>query len=533
VTTTGFRNFYSTDSEVLFIPFWYRVVTSNYFLIPSFLLLDLSIIGFILEIKRTAYANETVLELKKLVEIQETNVHLSKEILGKLQDLENEINGRGIFFRRRSRRRKAIKELSKLASQTMNQISEKGFDKLQVRGGASNYYNPNSSVETSEFFKKLLTTHTEESALQKELLITQKETKNITREVFKILHKFEEQRLKEKAALNKNKSSFKKITEVANKNLSNFKRKIFFFKKDNANPMEIRGGQEYTDDLLELMENSTHSMGQFDDSKKSVKGFIPMTRKAFCYIISTSKDLILCYGVRLPFSSRLIEAATWSKWQQISGGFTVLIHCIGESARPYIVALKFYTKCAAIAAIFLMNSNMLPFTSMTFKQINDSTLKYPMSTRSGNSQEFLLIGGSAEFQKYSKQVENFCYHELYRKFYPYRVPPKLEEIELLAFSTNKYQNVTDLINVKDLQSDTMLQADINEDLLHSYTQHIVTLKDTIDGDDKVFKKGDYGYDNIDDLVPNTEKREKDPEESYCQDSQQFKEPKQRIPEKKY
>ena len=67
-----------------------------------------------------------------MVELQTTNVNLSKEILVKLQDLDNEINGRGIFFRSRSRRRKAFKALRKLAHQTLDKVPEEGFNKLQV-----------------------------------------------------------------------------------------------------------------------------------------------------------------------------------------------------------------------------------------------------------------------------------------------------------------------------------------------------------------------------------------------------------------
>jgi hypothetical protein len=129
-----FRKLDSTDN-ILFIPFWYRVLTSPYFYIPTFLFLDLSVIGIIFEMRRTIHAREAVLELKKLVELQTTNVNLSKEILVKLQDLDNEINGRGIFFRSRSRRRKAFKALRKLAHQTLDKVPEKGFNKLQVRGG--------------------------------------------------------------------------------------------------------------------------------------------------------------------------------------------------------------------------------------------------------------------------------------------------------------------------------------------------------------------------------------------------------------
>lgn len=116
-----FRKVGSTDN-VLFIPFWYRVLTSPYFYIPTFVLMDLSLIGTIFEIRRTIHAREAVLELKKLVELQTTNVNLSKEILVKLQDLDNEINGRGIFFRSRSRRRKAFKALRTLAHQTLDWI---------------------------------------------------------------------------------------------------------------------------------------------------------------------------------------------------------------------------------------------------------------------------------------------------------------------------------------------------------------------------------------------------------------------------
>jgi hypothetical protein len=448
----------------------------------------------------------------------------------------------------------------------------------------------NSSVETSETMKELLTaqekflmtqkellttqkelltTQKELLTTQKELLTTQKETKQFYKKIFKILQKFEEQKLKNRAALKKKKFSFTKIVQFANNNLNSLKTNFLF--ENLANIIKIRGGQDPTNDMYDLIDmvktidkcngkrgivfpsgeivvpfgwNYLKSKGVVEYifkrfANKARYKVVFMTRKAFCHIISTVDD-ILYYALRFPWHDKvlkLIKVSEWALYQNTVMNILrcmYIIQCFLEVIKKVIITIGVvgfplfigifklmgtkitdfislsYTFKIAIATVFAIMSNLIPTHTLDFNAI-DGYLSYPILPDLDESRSVVIVGGGAEFQKYTKQMYESWYR--YTRWYNWynqflsRTDIDIDKIKLLQSNdinqVQDYPNVTGLLHVTDTRSETVIPTHINKDLIGSYDRYPVTLKDTMDQNNKAFKVGQYVYDDIYDLTLNT------------------------------